>query len=109
MTQRWLTCLFLALVSAMIPAWPQDTAVLTGLVIDSSGAVVVNARVAVVNVENNFETLTATNSEGLYRIPFLRPGTYRVKMAAPGFKSFVRENVELRVGATLPVDATLEL
>ena len=50
-----------------------------------------------------------TNAEGLYRIPFLRPGTYRVRITAQGFKSFIRENIELRVGATLAVDCAMEL
>jgi hypothetical protein len=108
MTQRGL-CLFVALVSLLMPAWPQDTAALTGTVTDSSGAVLVNAQITVINVENNFETITVTNSEGIYRIPFLRPGMYRVKITSSGFKNFLRENVELRVGATLPIDAVLEL
>ena len=69
---------------------------LTGTVTDTSSAVVVNAQVTAINVATNFETATVTNAEGLYRIPFLRPGTYRVRITAPGFKSFIRENVELR-------------
>src|SRR6266545_5573043 len=94
---------------AISPVCAQDTAVLTGTVTDASGAVVVNAQVSVVNPANNFETSTVTNSEGIYRITFLRPGTYRVRITASGFKSFVRENVELRVGATLPINAVMEL
>src|SRR6185295_4425964 len=86
-----------------------DTAVLTGTVTDTSGAVVANAQVTTVNVSNNFETATVSNSEGIYRIPFLRPGTYRVRITAPGFKSFVRDNVELRIGATLPINGVMEV
>ena len=94
---------------AIIPAWAQDTGVMTGTVTDSSGAVVVNAQVTAVNVATNFETATVTNAEGLYRIPFLRPGTYRVRIAASGFKTFVRDGLELRVGATMPINAVMEL
>lgn len=90
-------------------SWAQDTGVLTGTVTDSSNAVVAGAEVIAINVANNFETATVTNSDGIYRIPFLRPGDYRVKITAPGFKSFVRDNVELRIGATLPINATMEL
>jgi Carboxypeptidase regulatory-like domain/TonB dependent receptor-like, beta-barrel len=92
-----------------IPAWSQDTSVLTGTVTDSSGAVVVGAQITAINISNNFETETVTNSEGLYRLPFLRPGMYRVRIVATGFKNFVRENIELRVGATLPINAVMEL
>ena len=73
---------------AMVPAWGQDTGVLTGTVTDTSGAVVVDAQVTAINVDTNFETQTVTNAEGIYRIPFLRPGSYRVRITAPGFKSF---------------------
>jgi len=100
------TALVLALV---LPGMAQDTAVLSGAVTDPTGAVVVGARVSAVNIATNFESTTETNSEGLYRLPFLRPGTYRVTITATGFKRFVRENVELRVGATVPVDAPLEI
>jgi hypothetical protein len=94
---------------AVVTAWAQDTGVLTGTVNDNSGAVVVNAQVTAVNLATNFETATVTNAEGIYRIPFLRPGDYRVRITAPGFKSFVRENVELRVGATLPINGVMEI
>jgi len=89
--------------------WAQDTGILTGTVTDSSGAVVVGAQVVATNLATNFESTAESNSEGLYRIPFLRPATYRVRIAAPGFKTFVRENVELRVGATLPIHGVMEV
>jgi hypothetical protein len=108
MSQRGLRGLLLALLST-IAVWAQDTSTLTGTVTDSSGAVVADAQVTATNIANNFETQTTTNSEGLYRIPFLRPGDYRVRITAPGFKSFLRDNIELRVGATLPINAIMEL
>src|SRR6185436_1197874 len=104
-----LQSLGLALAFAILPVSAQDTGTLTGTVTDSTGAVVVNAQVVAINVSNNFETETVTNTEGLYRIPFLRPGTYRVRITASGFKSFVRESVELRVGATLPINGVMEV
>jgi len=108
--QRWFQSLSLALLAFSIsPALAQDTGVLSGTVTDTSSAVVANAQVIAINVDNNFETTTVTNAEGLYRIPFLRPGTYRMRITAPGFKTFIRENVDLRVGATLPIDARMEV
>ncbi|MCX6628136.1 MAG: TonB-dependent receptor [Candidatus Solibacter sp.] len=107
--RRFQSLLRTLLIFAIVPAWAQDTGVLSGTVADSSSAVVVGAQVTAINVANNFETTTETNSDGLYRIPFLRPGIYRVKITAPGFKTFIRENVELRVGATLPIDGLMEI
>jgi hypothetical protein len=99
----------LALVLSALSAFAQDTATLTGTVTDSTGAVVANAKVTATNLATNFETDTTTNTEGLYRMPFLRPGDYRIKVVAPGFKNLIRDNIELRVGATLPINAVLEL
>src|SRR4051794_24003587 len=110
MLQQRLQGVLLTLIAfTVIPAWAQDTGVLTGTVTDSSGAVVVGASVTAINAATNFETTSETNAEGLYRIPFLRPGTYRVRITAQGFKSFIRDNVELRVGATLPIDGKMEV
>jgi len=100
------TILFLA-ASAILVA--QDTGVLTGTVTDSSGAIVAAAKVSAVNAATNFESTAETNADGLYRIPFLRPGIYRVMVSAQGFKTFVRDGVELRVGFTLPIHAVMEV
>ena len=78
---------FAVLLIAIVPALAQDTATLTGTVTDSTGAVVANAKVTATNVATNFDTDTTTNTEGLYRLPFLRPGDYRVRVQAPGFKT----------------------
>src|SRR4051794_37157713 len=86
MLQKGIRGFFLGLVLfAVVPAWGQDTGTLTGTVTDSSSAVVANAQVTVTDTAINFETSTVTNSEGIYRITFLRPGTYRVKITASGF------------------------
>ena len=80
MLQKGIWGFFLGLVLfAVVPAWGQDTGTLTGTVTDSSSAVVANAQVTVTDAATNFETSTVTNSEGIYRITFLRPGTYRVR------------------------------
>ena len=100
---------YLLALCALTSALAQDTATLTGTVTDSSGAVVVGAHVSAINVANNFEATTTSNAEGLYRLPFLRPATYRLTFTAPGFKSFIRDGVELRVGAILPIPAVMQI
>ena len=47
--------------------------------------------------------------EGIYRIPSLQPGEYRVIFEAAGFKKIVNENVEARTGDTLAVDASMQI
>ncbi len=110
MSVRTVSILVLAALLLAAPAFCQlDTAVLSGHVTDSTGAVVPNAQVKVVETETNFESLTTSNSEGLFHVPSLRPGPYRVTVIAAGFKQYIREGLDLRVGDNVLVDAKLEV
>jgi hypothetical protein len=80
-----------------------------GTVSDPSGAVIAGATVRAINVATNVETPVTTTSAGVYRMPYLPPGTYRLLASAPGFKTAVRENVILAVAQTLTVDFVLEV
>jgi hypothetical protein len=105
-----ITCLVaLTLLLALSLCAQIDNGNITGRVSDQSGAAVVGAQVTVVQTEMNFETVTQTNGEGLYRALNLRPGPYRVTVVAAGFKKQVREGFELRVGQTLSINAALEV
>src|ERR1051325_8255608 len=86
-----------------------DNGNLTGRVTDPSGAAIVSAQVTVTQTEMNFETVTTTNEEGLYRALNLRPGPYRIVVVAPGFKKLVRDGIDLRIGQTLSVNVSLEV
>lgn len=80
----------------------QDTASVTGTVRDPSGASVVNAQVAVVNVERGINRTTVTNSDGEYSVPALpAPGSYDVTVTAEGFKKFVAKGIVLNVARRL--------
>ncbi len=76
---------------------------------DSSGALVVGARVHAVNTATNTSASSVTNQEGNYEIPYLLPGIYRVSTELAGFKTAVRENIELRVNDRLTLDFNLEI
>ena len=92
-----------------MPAFPQAvTATLLGSVTDASGATVPNASVAAIEVSTGIKRSVPTNQEGLYALPYLTPGVYRVEIEAAGFKRLVRENVELRATMSVRVDARLE-
>jgi hypothetical protein len=86
-----------------------DTGIFSGRVTDASGAVVPSAAVSVVETSTNFTTETKSNNEGLYRLPTLRPGPYRLTVKASGFKSYVREGLELHVGENQEINAVLEV
>jgi hypothetical protein len=84
-------------------------ATLTGTVTDPQGAVVPNARIEIKNKATNVVVTSATSDAGLYVAPDLNPGQYSVTASAGGFKSTVRDNVELRVADRLTVDLALQL
>ena len=85
------------------------TGTITGRITDSTGAVVPNAQVTVVQPETNFKFDSATNNEGLFRVQSLQPGAYNVTIRAQGFKTFNQSGLQLRTGDVLPVDAVLEV
>jgi hypothetical protein len=82
---------------------------LVGLVADASGAIIPNANVKVTNTQTGFTYSSLTNNEGLYRVPYLNPGTYELVFEAQGFKRLVRSNILVRSTETQRVDVTLEL
>ena len=95
------------------PAPPQTiagtgkTGSIAGMVSDQTGALVVGARVTISNASGVVRT-TASDDKGNYLVKDLPPGSYAVKVAAPGFKDFVADFVNLAAGVELPLDAGLE-
>src|SRR5215472_5283177 len=98
-----------ALVLAFVPAALLAQSSISGVVNDSSGAVVSNATVTVASDVLIEKSRTATtNNEGRYVFVDLRPGSYVVTATAPGFDT-VRQEVEVPANVTVPVDATLRV
>ena len=82
---------------------------ISGRVTDASGSVVPGAQIRVTNIDTNVTQESETNAEGLFRVPSLNPGTYRVEIETEGFKTFVRQDLQVRTGTTAAVNATLEV
>ncbi len=82
---------------------------ITGTVVDSTDAVIPNVSVRATNVETGVSASAVTNAAGNYNIPFLLPGLYRVTAELPGFKRFVRDKIEVRVGETVNLVIQLEV
>ncbi|HYP05952.1 MAG TPA: carboxypeptidase-like regulatory domain-containing protein, partial [Bryobacteraceae bacterium] len=102
--------LLAALCAASLIALGQiGTSTITGRVTDTSGAVVPNVNVSIVSKSTNVSSTAVTNQEGIYRMPSLAPGEYRVSFEASGFKKSLVDTVELRSGDTLAVDAALQV
>jgi hypothetical protein len=102
--------LFLSVLGAVVPAFSQESrATIGGTVNDPQGAVVPGAAIHVKNLGTNVVTSVTTSERGIYLAPALNPGMYSVEVTAKGFKSTVRNNIELRVGDHVTLDVPLEL
>src|SRR5688572_32755085 len=88
-----IVCLFM-LIALTIPGAAQNiTGAILGSITDPSGAAIANAQVDVTSIETNQKTSLRTSEAGSFEALYLRPGTYRVSAAAPGFKTSVREEI----------------
>src|SRR5258708_23487160 len=94
-------------VSACILSAQTGQASLNGLVKDPSGAVIPGVAVSAVNQATNAPRSTVSNSEGIYSLPGLLPGTYRLNATFAGFRTLSREGGELSVGGRLSVDLVM--
>jgi hypothetical protein len=102
--------LLVLIVSVLTPAVTFAQASITGVVKDSSGAVLPG-----VNVEASSPVLiekvrtAVTDGSGQYRIVDLRPGTYTVTFTLQGFNTARRDGIELTGSFTSAVDVALEI
>ena len=71
---------------------------LSGLVTDTSGAVVAGAEVKAINGATNVTYSGVTNGSGIYVVQELLPGTYSVEASAPGFGSVKHTGLVLSTG-----------
>lgn len=85
----------------------QETSIV-GVVTDATGAILPG-----VTVEASSPVLiegtraAVSDSQGVYRVVDLRPGTYRVSFTLPGFSRVLREGIQLTTGFTATVNAQL--
>jgi len=101
--------LVIALGSAVTGLAQTETATLTGRVSDPQGAVVPGAQVEITNIETGIKTTTTTNNDGLYVVPSLHPGRYRVIVRKDGFKEIVKTDIVLHVQDNVAVNFSMEI
>jgi hypothetical protein len=82
---------------------------ITGTVTDPSGGVIPGAGVAVTSEGTGIERKVTTSAGGVFNVPNLDVGRYRVTVTASGFARYERSGLVLSSNQVLNVDATLEL
>ncbi len=95
------------LAACALGAWGQSTASLSGTVTDPSGAVVPNAKVTVHSLATGLDRVVNTDSAGIYEVPSLQPGDYKVQATATGFSAYTVPKVTLDVDRSVTVNMNL--
>jgi hypothetical protein len=107
----WVLALFLlaALVSTMPLAAQDVTASITGIVSDSSGAVIAGATVTARDLDRGTLYSTVSDSAGLYNLARLPVGRYEAKVTSTGFQAEVQPNVLLVINQVAKLDFQLKV
>ncbi len=101
-------CVLVVLQSSLLFAQFEAGTVL-GTIRDQSGAPVPNASVTLEGALTGVNFKSITDANGNYEFVNERPGSYRVRVTAPGFETAVASNFDLQVNARQRVDLSLQL
>jgi len=88
-------------------SWAGITGSISGIVTDSSGAVISGASVTAVNTQTGVKTSVSTDSKGFYSLPVLDVGSYNLEITQPGFKTYRQTGLVIDANSALKADATL--
>jgi len=110
-TNVWVAGVLLVLLAAAsAPLSAQvGRASITGIVTDSTGAVIPGVAVKATHVATGVSYESATNEVGSYTISALPVGDYSITYSASGFKTLVRSGITLTAGQIARIDPTLEV
>ncbi len=101
--------LCLALAPTDIFGQASERGAITGVVTDSSGAVVPTARVIITNNATSSVTDVVTNNVGEFTVPSLQPGSYTVRVEKQGFQPAEVRGLPLDASQTVRADVTLRV
>jgi hypothetical protein len=105
----WLVGVASGLLVVPAPAAQAGAAALVGVLRDPSQLPIAGATVSAMGAATNVARATTSGDAGTFSIGGLPPGTYRVTITSPGFRTLTFDPVRLATGETVRVDATLEL
>jgi len=108
---RWIKWGLAALCFALLPFQLQaqvDQGTITGVVQDTSGAVIPNAAVTLTDTDTGLVLQSKAGGSGIYDFSPVKIGHYKISATAPGFETTSQENLNLDVGERLNVDLVLK-
>jgi hypothetical protein len=99
--------LFFVLVHSTVAQSPTGT--VSGIVTDPTGATIADADVLVVNDATRVQFTAKSNGEGIYVVPNLPPGSYRIQVSKEGFKTIIKPDILVNVQDALAINFALPL
>ena len=100
--------LFACAVSLALPLAAQSTnGTINGRVLDSSNKVIAGADILVINDATGVQYSGKTNDDGIYVVPSLPPGPYRLQVSKVGFKTLIKPDIVLHIQDALSINFTL--
>jgi hypothetical protein len=104
-----LVALFLGGLPVKSAAQTAGTGALSGTVTDPSGSSISGAQVKVTSESSGEVRTVATNNIGVFNVPLLLPGAYRVEVIQPGFRTATVPHVQIIVTETNSLTIRLEV
>jgi len=108
-TQRLLAFLFILLAGVSGIKAQTNYGGVRGEVKDVQGAVIPNAKITLTNQDTKVAQSGVSNGSGIYQFGAVDPGTYKVTIAMPGFKTSDTTGNVVSLGATTTIDVTLQI
>jgi hypothetical protein len=103
-------CLLVGFAYTNSPLWGQERfGSLNGTVNDTTGAVLPGVTVTITNKATSRQVSTISGDDGIYTVKNMEPGLYSVKFALAGFSALDFPDINVLVGQTLKLNATLKV
>src|SRR3954465_4701771 len=94
---RLITLIILLLVMTGLSTAQSDRATISGIVKDSTGAVISGAAVTVTNIKTNVENTATTGNQGTFTVLNLPIGEYTLQASKEGFGKYQRTGISLAI------------
>src|SRR4051812_33474676 len=89
------------LVLLTLPVFGQQTGSISGTVSDSTGAVIPNAKVVLMNQATQVTRETVTNGSGVFYFAAVPSGTFSITVTQSGFNTWEQKEVSLTQGGVI--------
>src|SRR5579872_3826966 len=107
---KWATAFCaVSLLAAHLSAQVNASGTFSGQITDAAGAAVPGAQVKITERSEGVSVSRTTGADGIYTVPFLKPGVYSVEVSAKGFNSAIAKDLTLQINQILQQDFKLQV